>query len=171
MSLIMQKLMLSWWWNRKNSTLWNSSLNTFCHVSRIWHCWSLMPSGNLTEFISLPCIQILVPGRAVTGWATTLQSRMWRAAKGHRWELQGSPGGVWNHARKLHKCLIFQNPTAFRADSRSQLFLSHVVLQHFHPACSFFFLIFEIYTVTPFFQLLHVWCLGGLFIASLKSLG
>lgn len=75
-----------------------------------WCLFLLLCSGN-TRIFSLPWMQMVVPGGAV--------SRMWRAAKGHHVELQGSPAAVWNHAPGLYKCLIFQSLAAPRADKSS----------------------------------------------------
>lgn len=109
-----------------------------------WCLFLLLCSGN-TRIFSLPWMQMVVPGGAV--------SRMWRAAKGHHVELQGSPAAVWNHAPGLYKCLIFQSLAAPRADIKAQLSLSPAVLQHFYPAIFSLLLVFEIYTVTPFSRL------------------
>lgn len=129
-----------------------------CCYTLVLHTWQ-----NL--FLSLLC-KSWFQVRLWLVWATTLQSRMWRAAKGHRWELQGSPGGVWNHALILYKCLIFQNLAAFGAAITSRLSLSSAVLQHFYPACSFFLLIFAISSVTPFSHIRNAW--QGFLTASLK---
>lgn len=81
---------------------------------------------EMPEFLSLLWMQIVVPGEAV--------SRMWRAAKRHHVELQGSPAAMWNPAPGLHKCLSFQSLAAPRADIKAQLSLSPAVLQHSYPA-------------------------------------
>lgn len=104
---------------------------------------------EMPEFISLLWMQIVVPGGAV--------SRMWRAAKRHHVELQGSPAAVWNHAPGLYKCLIFQSLAAPRADLKAQLSLSPAVLQHFYPA-AFSLLICEIYSDHILAFILHATC-------------
>lgn len=84
--------MHSWWWNRKNSTWWSCSLNTFCRVSRIWCCWSLTPSGNLSECISLPCVQSLGAGRAVTARSPHPAEQDVERGQGPRRRAPGQPG-------------------------------------------------------------------------------
>lgn len=95
-----------------NSTLLNRSWNSFCCVSGIWHCTNPLPLVlEMTEFFK-SWLQVGLWLPEPPPW-----SRMWQAAKGRCRELPG--WHVWNQALKLDKCLIFQNPPAFGADSSS----------------------------------------------------
>lgn len=151
-----------------NSALWNCSWNSFCHVSGIWHCTKLVPLVlEMTEFFSL-CIQILVAGRAVTAWATTLEQDV-ASSQG---TLPRAPGAARvtcvKPGTKTWQMFDFPEPPQHLGLTPAQPSLSPAMLQHFHPPCSFLLLAVELSSVTPFSQLSHMW--GDVFAATLECL-
>lgn len=151
-----------------NSALRNCSWNSFCHVSGIWHCTKLVPLVlEMTAFFSL-CIQILVAGRAVTAWATTLEQDV-ASSQG---TLPRAPGAARvtcvKPGTKTWQMFDFPEPPQHLGLTQAQLSLSPAMLQHFHPPCSFLLLAVELSSVTPLSQLSHMG--GDIFAATLKCL-
>lgn len=69
-----------------------------------------MPSGNLTEFISLPCIQILVPGRAVTGLSYHPAEQDVESSQGTLLRAPGQPGWRVKSCTKTLQMFDFPEP-------------------------------------------------------------
>lgn len=149
-----------WWWSNKRNPLWNS-LHIFCHVSRTWQCWSLMPFPVATVW---KCLNFFL----------SLECKLWFQVG--LWAGCGEqPRGTTCCCRAaLLPCEImhqdftnvwFSRP---RADITAQLSLSPAVLQHFYPA-TFSLLVFEIYSVPILSLTLHIACFS-VFIITVQCL-